>query len=71
MCIPTLTFFFQIFVVDSTDKRRFEEAKLVLTELLDEDKLSGVPVLIYANKQDLVHAATASEVRKRRERVSE
>lgn len=71
MCIPTLTFFFQIFVVDSTDKRRFEEAKLVLTELLDEDKLSGVPVLIYANKQDLVHAATASEVRKRRERESE
>lgn len=71
MCIPTLTFFFQIFVVDSTDKRRFEEAKLVLTELLDEDKLSGVPVLIYANKQDLVHAATASEVRKRRERGSE
>lgn len=54
--------------MDSTDKRRFEEAKLVLTELLDEDKLSGVPVLIYANKQDLVHAATASEVRKRRER---
>lgn len=53
--------------MDSTDKRRFEEAKLVLTELLDEDKLSGVPVLIYANKQDLVHAVTASEVRKRRE----
>lgn len=49
--------------MDSTDKRRFEEAKLVLTELLDDDKLTGVPVLVYANKQDLVHAATASDVR--------
>ena len=31
-------------------------------ELLEEDKLSGVPVLIYANKQDLARAAIHSEI---------
>jgi ADP-ribosylation factor-like protein 3 len=52
----------QIFVIDSADKRRFEEAKLVLTELLDEDKLLNVPILVFANKQDLKHSAKAQEV---------
>lgn len=33
-----------------------------LSELLEEDKLAGVPVLIYANKQDLFNAAPASEI---------
>jgi len=33
-----------------------------LSELLDEEKLSGVPVLIFANKQDLLTAAPASEI---------
>lgn len=33
-----------------------------LAELLDEEKLSGVPVLIFANKQDLLTAAPASEI---------
>lgn len=30
--------------------------------MLDEEKLSGVPVLIFANKQDLLTAAPASEI---------
>jgi ADP-ribosylation factor-like protein 3 len=30
--------------------------------LLEEDKLEGVPVLVYANKQDLVTAAKASDI---------
>lgn len=29
---------------------------------MEEEKLTGVPVLIYANKQDLINAAPASEV---------
>lgn len=29
---------------------------------MDEEKLSGVPVLIFANKQDLLTAAPASEI---------
>lgn len=33
-----------------------------LSELLDEEKLNGVPVLIFANKQDLLTAAPASEI---------
>lgn len=33
-----------------------------LSELLEEEKLAGVPVMIFANKQDLVSAAPASEI---------
>lgn len=49
-------------MVDSSDRRRLEETASELSELLSEDKLRGVPVLVYANKQDLMHAATASEL---------
>ncbi|EPY82594.1 hypothetical protein CB1_000642051 [Camelus ferus] len=35
---------------------------LELAELLEEEKLSCVPVLIFANKQDLLTAAPASEI---------
>jgi len=34
-----------------------------LNSLLTEEKLAGVPVLIYANKQDLISALPAKEVR--------
>ncbi|MGH0157659.1 UNVERIFIED_CONTAM: hypothetical protein FKN15_057323 [Acipenser sinensis] len=51
-----------IYVIDSTDRKRFEETGQELAELLDEEKLSGVPVLIFANKQDLLTAAPASEI---------
>jgi len=30
-----------------------------LQKLLEEDKLAGVPVLIFANKQDLINALPA------------
>jgi len=36
-----------------------------LDELLCEEKLCGVPVLIFANKQDLLNAQQADEVRKK------
>jgi len=51
-----------IYVVDSADKRRLEETGIELGQLLEEDKLSGVAVLIYANKQDLMNAQEASEI---------
>jgi 50S ribosomal subunit-associated GTPase HflX len=41
----------QIYVIDSADKKRMEETGEELGQLLEEDKLSEVPVLIYANKQ--------------------
>ena len=34
----------------------------VLQELLCEDKLVGVPILVYANKQDLIGSATAAQI---------
>ncbi|XP_050389784.1 ADP-ribosylation factor-like protein 3 isoform X2 [Patella vulgata] len=51
-----------IYVIDSADRKRFEETGEELTELLEEEKLSGVPVMVFANKQDLVTAAPASDI---------
>jgi len=33
-----------------------------LSELLEEEKLHGVPLLVFANKQDLLNASKASEI---------
>lgn len=33
-----------------------------LSELIDEENLKGVPVLVFANKQDLAAASPASEI---------
>jgi hypothetical protein len=52
-----------IYVIDSADKRRMEEAGTEMQSLLDEEKLSGVPLLIFANKQDLINAMEHKEVR--------
>lgn len=51
-----------IYVIDSSDQKRFEETGLELSELLEEEKLLGVPVLIFANKQDLLNAATPDKI---------
>ena len=45
-----------VYVIDSADRKRIEETGLELADLLEEDKLSGVPVIVLANKQDLVTA---------------
>lgn len=52
-----------IFVVDSTDAERFEEAKLELHNLLRlADIPPFVPVLLLANKQDLPTAVAQQEI---------
>merc|ERR1739845_125483 len=51
-----------VYVIDSSDSRRLEESGAELKELLAEDKLGGVPLLIFANKQDLLQAVPADEV---------
>ncbi|CAM9600254.1 unnamed protein product [Chrysoparadoxa australica] len=51
-----------IYVIDSADKKRMDETGEELGQLLEEDKLAGVPVLIYANKQDLMSALSAGEI---------
>jgi ADP-ribosylation factor-like protein 3 len=49
-------------VIDSADLRRLDEAAQELSELLAEEKLTGVPLLIYANKQDLDYASSAADI---------
>ena len=51
-----------IYVVDSADEGRMTELKENLQELLTEEQLSGVPLLVFANKQDLDLALGADEV---------
>ena len=38
------------------------ETQEELQSLLEEDKLASVPILIYANKQDLLTSMTAEEI---------
>ena len=40
-----------IYMVDSADERRIDEAAEELTTLLEEELLAGVPCLVFANKQ--------------------
>mmetsp|Transcript_11074 Transcript_11074/g.18107 ORF Transcript_11074/g.18107 Transcript_11074/m.18107 type:complete len:179 (-) Transcript_11074:370-906(-) len=51
-----------IYVIDSADRRRIDETGMELNALLEEDKLAGTPLLIYANKQDLLTALPAKEI---------
>jgi len=51
-----------IYVIDSADRRRLEETGSELNDLLTQDKLSGVPVLIFSNKQDLLNSMPADEI---------
>ncbi|KAL1137864.1 hypothetical protein AAG570_009560, partial [Ranatra chinensis] len=51
-----------IYVVDSADRNRLDETSFELSELLSDEKLGEAPVLVFANKQDLVHAASASDI---------
>lgn len=51
-----------IYVIDSSDRRRMEETGVELQQLLDEEKLTGIPLVIFANKQDLLNALTPAEI---------
>ncbi|XP_053575249.1 ADP-ribosylation factor-like protein 3 [Bombina bombina] len=51
-----------IYVVDSADRKRFEETGQELAELVEDDNLLGVPLLVFANKQDLLTAAPAADI---------
>ena len=52
----------QVYVIDSADRRRIEETGLELNALIEEEKLAGIPVLILANKQDLINAMTPKDI---------
>jgi ADP-ribosylation factor-like protein 3 len=51
-----------VWVVDCADEGRLEETSLELTQLLADTKLANVPVLIFANKQDLSIALPPDQV---------
>jgi len=53
-----------IYVVDSTDKERLEEAKIELMKLLKSPETTGLPVVILANKQDLPGSLTCNDIEK-------
>ncbi|KAM9112509.1 ADP-ribosylation factor-like protein 4D [Pangshura tecta] len=53
-----------VFVVDSAEGERMEEARVELHRITRTSENQGVPVLILANKQDLPGALAASEVEK-------
>jgi len=51
-----------IYVVDSNDRDRVEDAREELTKMLNEDEMRDAVLLVFANKQDLPNAMTAAEV---------
>ena len=52
-----------VYVIDSADRARLEEVNQELAKLLtEEDKLAGVPLLVMANKQDLLSALSAADI---------
>ncbi|RCN50680.1 ADP-ribosylation factor family protein [Ancylostoma caninum] len=55
-----------IFVVDSTDRERVDEARSTLSMILEEPNLRErkFHLLVFANKQDLPNAMTTTEVTK-------
>jgi len=51
-----------IFVVDSNDRERINEAHDELNKMLNEDELRDAAVLVFANKQDLPNAMSVAEI---------
>ena len=51
-----------IFVVDSSDKDRLEEAREELDSILQDDRVKNASLLVFSNKVDLPGSVTTSEV---------
>ena len=51
-----------IFVVDSADRGRLQEAKLAYDAACDNESLSQVPIVTFANKQDLSGAQSSGDL---------
>jgi len=52
-----------IWVVDSADRRRLQDCKKELHGLLQEERLLGATLLVFANKQDLQGALTVEDIK--------
>ena len=67
---PLLRHYYQntqglIFVVDSNDRERAEDAREELHRMLNEPELSDAVLLVFANKQDLPKAMKPADVAER------
>merc|ERR1712072_871371 len=51
-----------IFVIDSSDRDRIEDARDELLKMLADDEMKDAVLLVFANKQDLPNAMSTSEV---------
>ena len=47
----------KIYIVDSADREKFEDSANELHVLLEDDRLGRVPMLVFANKQDVKRSA--------------
>lgn len=56
-----------IFVIDSSDRDRIEEARQELYRIAMDRGMSEVPMLIFANKQDMPNAMKPQEIQQRLE----
>ena len=51
-----------IFVIDSNDTERFEQDKEALSLLIFNDEFINIPLLVFANKQDLPNAYLPNKI---------
>jgi len=51
-----------IYVVDSSDYERFEEARIEITKISKNNECIGVPIVIIANKQDIPCARCCADL---------
>ena len=51
-----------IFVINTGDYYRFEEARKELYKILDSEEMDGVPLLILANKSDLANTKSIDQI---------
>lgn len=56
-----------IFVIDSSDRERIEEARQELYKIAMDRGMSDVPILIFANKQDMPNTMKPHEIQQRLE----
>ena len=56
-----------IIVVDSNDRDRIEDVREEMVKMCGDDDLRGVPMLVFANKQDLPGAMLAIEIHEKLE----
>ena len=51
-----------IFVVDSTDRDRIQDAQEEMMKIMNDDEMRNACLLVFANKQDLPNAMSAAEL---------